>query len=166
MNQLVEELRLFTIDNKQLSNKRDSLTYKLILDEPLYHNSGSMNIKGDSSSFYELLNVNYIYLTSNDEFNILINDKVVLNTQQYIYVNKYRNINVAVQCTPLKNHVIEFCYGNLYLGDESEGLLLVEQKPTCGAKWDRVLKNIVLTLDDSNPQSLIFPNINHLCTNL
>jgi len=163
MNQLIGELKLFTIDNKQINLRKDALIYKTILDEPFYHNSGNLNLYGDSSSFYELKNINYIYLVSNENFNILINDKVVLNTQQFNYVNRYRNINIAIQCKPLTKQVVEFCYGNLELGDESEGLQLINQKPACAAKWDRVLKNIVLTIDKDNPDPLIFPNISKIC---
>ena len=164
MKQLVGELKLSVIDSSQLSSRRDALYYKTILDNPLYYNSGTLDLLGDSSSFYELKQVNYVYLLSKTNFNLLINNKVVLNTQHFMYVNQYRYLDIAVQCQPINHYEVEFTYGRLHLGDESSGMNVLDQdKCKQPAKWDRVLKNIVLTLDANSPDPLIFPNISKIC---
>lgn len=161
MNQLVQEMKIFEIESKQLSSRKDNLILKQIIDEPLFHNSGGFALFGDTTSYYELEGVNYLYLNSNKNFNLVLNDSVIINSQQFTYLNRYRRLNVAIQCTNDKTHKIDFVYGNLDLGDEAEALSLT--KPTCSAKWSRGLKNIVLTLDSSVPPPAIFPNISHIC---
>lgn len=164
MKQLIGDLKVSIIDNQQMSSKRDSLFYKTILDNPLYHNSGSLDLLGQSDNFYELKQVNYLYLFSDVTFNLLINDKVVLNTQHFVYVNQSRYIDVAVQCQPISHSEVQFTYGRLHLGDESAAVNTIS-KIKEPAKWDRVLKNIILTLDKTNPDPLIFPKISKLCIN-
>ena len=54
---------------------------KRIMDTPLFHNSGMLRVPvGDSTCFYELNNVNYVWLNSEHNFDLLINDVVIINT--------------------------------------------------------------------------------------
>lgn len=164
MNQLIQELKLYELDSQQDRPRQDNMFLKTILDEPLFHNSGRLSLRGDSSSYYELMGVNYIWLSSNLSFNLILNDVVMINSSQFSYVNRYRRINISVQCNSEVDQKLEYVYGNLDLGDEAEALALTN--PTCGAKWSQGLKNIVLTLDNTSAPPVIFPNISHLCSGL
>lgn len=165
MNQLIEELKVFTIDNKQTSPRRNDLVIKSIIDEPIFHNSGNLRIPkmpGDCTSFYELKDVNYVFLHSTENFDLLINDLVMFNTSQFSFINRNRFITIAIRPSAVQDLFVEFVYGNVDLGDESQAVALT--KPTCGAKWDRVLKNIILTRDLTNTAPIVFPQVSHVCT--
>lgn len=169
MNQLIQEVKLFNIESNQLTARRDSMAIKRIIDSPIYHNSGNLRVPKseiyqDSTTFYELKDVNYVFLNCSDNFDLLINDVIIFNTSQFSYVNYYRYITVAVASLTMKDLSIEFVYGNVEFGDEVEGAGLT--RPTCSAKWDKTLKNIILTMDRNAPPPNIFPNISSACTRI
>lgn len=167
MNQLIQEMKLFSIESAQFTPRRDAMAIKNIIDDPIYHNSGTlkvpkMPIQRDSTTFYELKDVNYVFLNSKTNFDLLINDMVIFNTSQFAYVNRHRYVTVAVASLTLEDLFIDFVYGNVNLGDEAAGAGLVS--PACSAKWDRTLKNIVLTLDNDTASPNIFPHLSSCCT--
>ena len=160
MEQLVQELKIYTIDSRQFNPRRDAMPVKRIMDTPLFHNSGMLRVPvGDSTCFYELNNVNYVWLNSEHNFDLLINDVVIINTSQFSYINQYRNIKVAVQSVREREQQIQFVYGNFELGDESDGIHLIT--PECSSKWDKVLKNIILDIDPNSLDSIIFPKMSN-----
>ena len=166
MYQLVEEFKVFTIDDKKFGQRRENMLIKSIIDEPLYHNSGTLRIPRtiDTTSFYELKDVNYLFLYGSCNFDLLISDMVMFNTSQFSFINRNRSISVAIRPSNIEDISIDFVYGNIELGDEDPAIALT--KPTCGAKWDRVLKNLILTKDMSNTIPIIFPNVSHVCTGM
>lgn len=158
MEQLVQELKIYTIDSRQFNPRRDAMPVKRIMDTPIFHNSGLLRIPiGDSTCFYELNDVNYVWLDSSHNFDLLINDSVIINTSQFSYINQYRNIKVAIQSVREREQQIQFVYGNFELGDEDTGLYVI--RDNCGAKWDRVLKNIVMNINSDSLSSTCFPQI-------
>src|SRR6056297_2663333 len=146
MKQLVEELKVYSFDTEEFDSRRELLRTKNILFNCTQQNAGIMTVpKGDSTTFYQLSYVNYIFLSSQQNFNLVVNDYLVMCTRHFAYLNSNAFINVAIQSKDNSEQIVEFSYGRFRNGDEFEGASTVDTY--CSAEWDRVLKNIMFTVN-------------------
>ena len=161
MDQLIQEMKLFSIDSNQFTPRRDGMTIKNIIDEPTFHNAGKLRVPaGDSTTFYELKNINYVFLNSEQNFDLLLDDTIIINSSQFAFVNRRRNMTVAVQSMKNLELEIDFVYGNVQLGDEDKAVY--DTNPECCAKWDVVLKNIIYDPDCDDDSTISFPRVSHI----
>jgi hypothetical protein len=79
----------------------------------------------------------------------------MLNLKQFTYVNNHKNISISIQESPLLNHYIEYVYGQFKLGNESTGFKTISQDIESPARFDRVLNNIIFTVNNSNDNNII-----------
>lgn len=146
MKQLVEELKIYSYDSNVFDSRRELLRTKNILYDCTNQNAGTMIIpKADSTTFYQLSHVNYVFLTSQQNFNLVIDDYLVMNTRHFSYLNSNSFVSVAIQSRKDIEQEIEFSYGRLRYGDEDKGVTAANTYYS--AEWDKTLKNIMFTVN-------------------
>lgn len=145
MEQLVEELKIYRFDGDALDSRRNMLFIKNVINNTMVDNSGTLTIPvADSTTFYELKNINYVYLSSDTNFNLILNDTLVMTTRHFSFLNLDARISVAIQAQPEYRQRINFAYGNIIEGDEYDGMSACNSQYT--AQWDKTLKNVIFTV--------------------
>lgn len=145
LNQIVEELKIYKFKQNELDSRRDLLAVQNIISDTLISNSGELIIPAASTSvFYELRDINYIYLSSIYPFNLVLNDIIVLTTRHFSYLNIDARIHVSIQSAPTYKQTINYAYGSTIDGDEYAGASASNAKYT--AHWDKQLKNVIFTV--------------------
>ncbi len=156
MEQLIQEIKTWVTESREFTPRKDGMMIKNIIDEPTYHNSGRLHVsKGKCGTFHELKNVNFIFLNSNKPFDLLLDDAVLINTSQFSFMNRHRDISVAIQAFPNEEFFIDFCYGNVKLGDEQKAF-----HSLYSSKWDITIKNIITSPICSNSSIHATSNLN------
>lgn len=157
MNQFIGEFKFYEVSNG-LRKRRDGISHLTLINDPVFYNSSTLNIpEADTTTFYEIKNINFIYLFSNYNFNLLLDNSIAMNLKQFVFLNDNRYISVAIQCNPLESQQISFVYGVTRYGLEGPGLGSIGNAE-CAATWDVVLKNIILKVDnDTNVVDVVYP---------
>lgn len=153
MEQIIQTVQLSKYNTSGSENKSILLDKKYTLDNPIFENAGKLNIpKGSNCEFHQLNDVNYIYLYSDCPFNLLINNLVIINTTQFSFVNTNKTISVAIETNVKYDLTIDFVYGTLKAGQQDVAAKQIQNTNKSSAKWDRVLKNIIL---ETKPEDVV-----------
>lgn len=143
MDQIIETIQISKYNTTGTESKQNLIDKKYTLDDPTFENYGRIQVPcGDANSFFELKDVNFVYLFSTCPFNLLINNLVIINTRQFSFINPNKTITVSISNDNDYNLEIEYCYGLLKCGDQDAAIKTVSS--SMGVKWDRVLKNVVI----------------------
>lgn len=121
MKQLIQELKLFLSDTLDLSPTQDSVIFKYILSNTLDFASGLKSFTaGDTSSYYAITNANYIFLVSDDLFQVVFEDEssgeeIILTTQQFSHVNLSNPFSLELQGYPTSDDdvIINYLHGTI-----------------------------------------------------
>ena len=121
MKQLIQELKLFLSDTLDLSPTQDSVIFKYILSNTLDFASGLKSFTaGDTSSYYTITNANYIFLVSDDLFQVVFEDEssgeeIILTTQQFSHVNLSNPFSLELQGYPTSEDdvIINYLHGTI-----------------------------------------------------
>ena len=121
MKQLIQELKLFLSDTLDLSPTQDSVIFKYILSNTLDFASGLKSFTaGDTSSYYAITNANYIFLVSDDLFQVVFEDEssgeeIILTTQQFSHVNLSNPFSLELQGYPTSEDdvIINYLHGTI-----------------------------------------------------
>ena len=121
MKQLIQELKLFYSDTLDLSPTQDSVIFKYILSNTLDFASGLKSFTaGDTSSYYAITNANYIFLVSDDLFQVVFEDEssgeeIILTTQQFSHVNLSNPFSLELQGYPTSEDdvIINYLHGTI-----------------------------------------------------
>ena len=121
MKQLIQELKLFLSDTLDLSPTQDSVIFKYILSNTLDFASGLKSFTaGDTSSYYTITNANYIFLVSDDLFQVVFEDEssgeeIILTTQQFSHVNLSNPFSLELQGYPTSDDdvIINYLHGTI-----------------------------------------------------
>jgi len=119
MKQLLQELKLFYTDTLDLSPTQDSVIFKYILNNTVDFASGLKSFEsGDTSSFYSITSANYIFLVSDNLFQVVFEDaisgeEIILTTQQFSHVNLSTPFSLELQgcLTSDDDVVVQYLYG-------------------------------------------------------
>lgn len=96
MNQIITELNVFEGDSEGIMPTRSSLNYKQIINDPIEYKSGNIALNGTTPNKIYINNVNFINLMGTRTFTILLNEKVVLYTKQFSFMNLEETINLVL----------------------------------------------------------------------
>jgi hypothetical protein len=119
MKQLIEELKLYYSDTLDLSPAQDSVIFKYIITNAVDFASGLKRFRaGDTTSYYQVNNANYIYLVSDDLFKVVFDDpisgeSVTITTQQFSYVNLNTTLSLELQpySSATEDVIIQYLHG-------------------------------------------------------
>ena len=119
MRQLIEELKIYLSDTIDLSPTQDSVIFKYIINNTVDFASGLKKFTaGDTSSFYSISNANFIFLVSDDLFQVVFEDvtsgeEIILTTQQFSYVNSSTLFSLELQGYPTSDDdaTVQYLYG-------------------------------------------------------
>ena len=158
MYQIIENVQISKFNTSGDEKKVVLLDKNYTLDDVVFETYGRIKLPcGNINDFFELKDVNYVFLMAECPFNLLINDLVVINTKQFSFINPNKTITIGISGAVDYDLEIEYCYGLLKCGDQDDAIKAVSS--SMGVKWDRVLKNVIFesnngelpsTVDDSN----------------
>lgn len=95
---LLQELKMYIYDEVDYTPQQDALIFKNI-----EYNTDEINFgvkkfaAGDTTSYLDISEVNFLFIVSEDMFDITINDSFSLATKQFSYYNIDESVNVRVQ---------------------------------------------------------------------
>lgn len=149
MDQILQSIQISKYNTTDDSSKKILIDKLYTIDDPIFENYGRINIpSGNTDEFFELRDVNFVFLMSDCPFNLLISDLVVISTKHFSFINPNSTITLSIQANDQYNLQIEYCYGLLKSGDQDQAIQLTKSVNS-NLKWNRVLKNIILETDEN-----------------
>ena len=96
MNQIITELNIFEGDSEGIVPIQSSLNYKQIINDPIEYKSGTIILNSETANKKYMNNINFINLMGTKNFTILINEKIVMHTKQFSFMNLEETINLMI----------------------------------------------------------------------
>jgi len=138
MNQIITELNIFEGDSEGILPIRNSLNYKQIINDPIEYKSGNIVLDSDTLNRKYMNNINFINLLGSKTFTILINEKTVMYTKQFSFMNLEETINLMLMSRCIGLTTVKYNCGFLKSNSNSPAYCLAD-----GVEFNSILQDLL-----------------------
>ncbi len=118
LKQLVSDIKFFFNDNLDTSKSPEtSLIHRAIINNPKAHQSGHTVIDSENFTSFDLGAFNYIFITGDKRFTILLDERIALYTSQFSYINPRGKLTAKIFPHIRGETNIKYLFGSFALGD-------------------------------------------------
>jgi len=142
MDTLISDLKFFMANRKNLNPISNMMSCKHILNNPKTVTNGSFILDGSEFNSLVIPKSNFIFLNADANFSILIEDKIVMFTDQFIFNSQETTINCKLYPRLKRIVKVEYIYGLVDYGSDFSPVRFLPN--ISDSNYDSLLRDMLL----------------------